>query len=203
VRQKRIYLACAVLHFLLILTVCCRDVVWLIAHKLTVLPSGFTLFAEKAEPAFSTAIAQNLESANPARRALLTYAHLAGIERGYGYFAANVPGAYKLAFELRYADGAVEYTLPSVNSHAAGLRVASLLDEIARTPHAVLREYLVKTMARNVWREHPDATMIRAVFGVSRLPSIAEFEQGKRESFEFLYAYEFSLRDVSAPSPNR
>jgi len=34
---------------------------------------------------------------------------------------------------------------------------------------------------------------IRAIFGSIRLPTVSEFEHGKRESYEFLYAYDFSL----------
>ena len=68
------------------------------------------------------------------REALNTYVKLAGIETGYGYFAPNVPGGYRLVFELHYPDGRVEYELPSVRSAAAGLRIAGLLDSIGRTP---------------------------------------------------------------------
>ena len=66
------------------------------------------------------------------RRGLPTYFHLAGIDRVYGYFAPNIPGSYKLVFELRYPDGRVDDQQPSVSSKAAGLRLASLLDEIGR-----------------------------------------------------------------------
>jgi hypothetical protein len=201
-RHRSVYLACFILHFLLLLTISCRDALWLVAHKLTILPSAFSSFAGKAEPIASTALGQNLATTNPIRRVLLTYFRSAGIERGYGYFAPNIPGSYKLLFELHYPDGRVEYDLPAVNSNAAGLRVASLLDEIGRARYDALREYMVKAMALAVWREHPDATMIRAVFGVSILPSINEFEQGRRRSYEFLYAYDFTLRDDSAKPPS-
>ena len=128
----------------------------------------------------------------------MTYLHVAGIDASYGYFAPNVPGSYKLVFELHYPDGRVEYQLPPVSSAAAGLRVAGLLDKIGRTPYDSLRELLVKMMARSIWREHPEVKTIRAVFGSIRLPSVSEFEQGKRESYEFLYAYDFSLRERPA-----
>jgi hypothetical protein len=121
--------------------------------------------------------------------------HIAGIETGYSYFAPNVPGSYKLVFELHYPDGRVEYELPSVGSAAAGLRVAGLLDKIGRTPYDALREILVKMLAQSIWRKHPEVKTIRAVLGSSRLPSVKEFEQGKRESYQFLYAYDFSLRE--------
>jgi hypothetical protein len=201
-RQKIVYSAWLLLHVLLIVTISCRQVVWLVAHRLTIFPSSFSSFAQKLESAASVTLAQNLASSNPLRRTLLTYVHVAGTERGYGYFAPNVPGSYKLVFELHYPDGRIETTLPAVNSNAAGLRVASLLDEIGRTRHDALREYIIKEMARSIWREHPDAIMVRAVFGVSTLPSLVEFEQGKRESYEFLYAYEFSLGDDSVKPQN-
>ena len=133
---------------------------------------------------------------------LFTYLDLAGIDRGYGYFAPNIPGSYKLIFELHYPDSRVEYALPSVHSKAAGLRVASLLDEIGHAESDAYREYLIRSLARGIWREHADALSIRAIFGISLLPTIAEFERGKRESYEFLYAYDFSRRENSDQPKN-
>ena len=196
-RQQRVYLAWFVLHFLLIITISCRDIVWLVAHKLTILPAPFGAAAQKVE-SIATALDHKLSASNPLRRALLTYLHIAGIDRGYGYFAPNVPAGYKLVFELHYPDGRVEYELPGVNSAAAGLRVASLLDAIGRTRSDPLREYIIKTLAVSVWREHPGLKAIRAVFGSLNLPSPAEFEHGKRPSYDFLYAYDFSPSEEPA-----
>jgi len=203
VRQKPVYLACFLLHFLLIIAVSSRETVWLIRQGLTIFRSSF----KGRTPAAGTDVAsvprQNLATSNLLRRALATYLHIAGIERGYGYFAPNVPAGYKLIFELHYPDGRVAYRLPRVHSAAAGLRLAGLLDEIGRTGYDPLREYLVKMLARPVWREHPEATTISAVFGSINLPSINEFEHGARESYQFLYAYDFSVRDGPAESENR
>ena len=145
-------------------------------------------------------LGQHLAASNPVRQALATYLHIAGIETGYGYFAPNVPSSYKLVFELHYHDGRVEYELPRVNSAAAGLRIAGLLDKIGRTRYHALREHLVKMLAQSIWREHPEVETIRAVFGSITLPNVSEFERGKRESYEFLYAYDFSLREEPAKS---
>lgn len=174
----------------------------LVAHKLTILPPPFRAAAERVEPLASGALGQNMAASNPFRYALLTYLHVAGIERGYGYFAPNIAGGYKLVFELHYPDGRVEYELPAVNSAAAGLRVASLLDEIGRTRYDPLREYLVKMLARSIWREHLDAIMVRGVLGATVLPSISEFEHGKRVSYDFLYAYDFSRAEGADESRN-
>lgn len=166
------------------------------------LPASCQKGSAKAEAMASAALAQNLPSSNPIRRALLTYLHLAGIDRGYGYFAPNVPASFKLVFELHYPDGRVEYDVPGGSTAAAELRLSALLDEIGRTRVNALREYLVKMLARSTWREHPDATTMRAIFGLRNLPSIDEFERGKGESYEFLYAYDFSRGENStAPEP--
>jgi hypothetical protein len=202
VRRKRIYLACCLLHFLVILIISCRETLWLVAHGLTMLPASCQKGSAKAEAMASAVLAQNLPSSNPSRRALLTYLHLAGIDRGYGYFAPNVPVSYKLIFELHYPDGRVEYDVPEGSSAAADLRLSALLDEIGRTRVDALREYLVKMLARSIWREHPEATTMRAIFGLRNLPGIEEFARGKGESYEFLYAYDFSRgEDLAAPQP--
>jgi hypothetical protein len=194
-RQKYFYLAWFSLHFLLIIAFSCRDTLGLVAQGPTIFPSSFKRFSQKADTAMSAALRQRLAASHPVRQVIAAYLHIAGIETGYNYFAPNVPGAYKLVFELHYPDGHVEYELPRVSSAAAALRLASLLDQIGRTKHDALREILVKMVAESVWREHPDVKTIRAVFGSIRLPSVTEFEHGKKESYEFLYAYDFSLRD--------
>jgi hypothetical protein len=175
----------------------------LVAEGPTIFPASFRSFSHKAETAVSVALGQHLTASNTIRQALATYLHLAGIETGYGYFAPNVPGSYRLVFELHYPDGRVEYELPSVSSAAAGLRIVGLLDTIGRTPYDVLREHLVKTLALSVWREHPDAKTVRAVLGSINLPTASEFEHGKRESYEFLYAYDFSLENDPAKPKDR
>jgi len=186
------------LHFLLIISFSCRETLRLVADGPTIFPAYFKSFSHKAETAVSVALGQHLTASNPIRQALATYLHLAGIETGYGYFAPNVPGSYKLVFELHYPDGRVEYELPSVSGPAAGLRIAGLLDTIGRTRHDVLREYLVKTLARSIWREHPEVQTVRAVLGSIRLPTVGEFEHGQRESYEFMYAYDFALQNEPA-----
>ena len=100
-------------------------------------------------------------------------------------------GAYDLA-------GAQSAKTIKVSSAAAGLRIAGLLDKIGRTHYEALRERLVKMVAKSIWQEHPEVKAIRAVFGSINLPSISEFEHGRRESYEFLYAYDFSQGEEPA-----
>jgi hypothetical protein len=202
-RRNNSCLAWFTLHFLLIVSFSCRDTLRLVAQGPTILPSSFKNFSQKAEGIFSIALRQDVTASNPIREAIVTYVHLAGIEAGYGYFAPNVPGSYKLVFELLYPDGRVEYELPSVSSEAAGLRIAGLLDSIGRTPYDTLREILVKRLAQSIWRKHPDVQSVRAIFGSVGLPSVNEFEHGKRKYYEFLYAYDFTLQNDPPRPKNR
>jgi len=201
--RRKYYAAWLALQLLLIIAFSCRDTLRVLAEGPTILPGSFKNVAHKGETVLSTALGQKLPASTPARQALATYLHVAGIEAGYNYFAPNVPSGYKLVFELHYRDGRVEYELPSVSSAAAGLRIAGLLDTIGRTPHDAMREILVKTLAQSIWREHPDVESVRAIVGSIRLPTAREFTEGKRESYEFLYAYDFSLENAPAKTSNR
>ena len=169
----------------------------------TIFPSSFDSFSQKAEKGTAAALSRHLPGSNPFRQTLTTYLHLAGIETSYGYFAPNVSGSYNLVFELHYPDGRVEYELPRVNSAAAGLRIAGLLDEIGHTRSDAFREHMVKMMASSIWHEHPEVKTMRAILGSVILPGVTDFERGKAESFEFLYAYDFSLSNESTEPANR
>jgi hypothetical protein len=202
-RQKYLHVAWLVLQVLLIISFSCRETIRVVAEGPTILPVWFKNLSQKAQTVFSIPHANRLLAFNPVREALNTYVNVAGIETGYGYFAPNVPGGYRLIFELHYADGRVEYHLPPVHSAAAGLRVAGLLENIGRTQNDALREILVKRLAQSIWRKHPGVESIRAILGSITLPSVREFEDGNRETYEFLYAYDFSPTNEPAKPQDR
>jgi hypothetical protein len=193
--KKRVYLAGLALQLSLIITVSSRDTFSLLSTSRTIFPESSKNFWQRAEQIASIPLGQRLPRSNPVRQILTGYVDLSGIEAGYGFFAPNITNSYKLIFELRFPDGRVEYELPRVSNAASVLRVAGLLDTIGRTRSEAFRQTTVKMLADAVWREHANATMIRAIFGSVVLPSAPEFEHGKRESYEFLYAYDFSVTD--------
>jgi hypothetical protein len=194
VRHQRVYLAWFALHFLLIVTVCCRETFWLIARGLTILPSSLNSAAAYAEKVASISSGQSRTVPMPLREAIFGYEHLAGIEAGYGFFAPNVTDSYRLVFELRYPDGYIEYDVPSLGSEATAFRFTSLLDTIGRITDEDVRELLIRILTYANWREHPNARSVRAIFQAVELPSMDEFERGLREHYELLYAYEYTRR---------
>jgi len=159
------------------------------------LPSALDKYARKAELIAASVLWKEAAAASPVRQGIATYLHAAGSQSGYTFFAPNVPGYNKLTLELYYQDGRVEYESPRVSGKAAALRLDSLLNRLADNRYEPIREVVVKMLAFSVWREHPGVKKIRAIFGSVTPPSISDFEQGKKESFQPLFSYDFSLRN--------
>ncbi len=167
-KSKRVYAAWFGIHFLLITAVCFAGLFWLIAERATILPPAFNQYARKAELIAAWLLGRQAGASSPVRRGIATYLHAAGIQAGYTFFAPN---------------------------KAAALRLNSLLDKLADARYEPLREVVVKMLALSVWRQRPDVTKIRATFGSVNPPSITDFEHGKRESFQPMFSYDFSLRE--------
>jgi len=193
--SKRIYAAWFAIHFFLLTAVCLAGIFWLIAQGSTVLPSACNEYARKAELGATWCLGKEAAASNPLRRAIATYLHFAGIQAGYSFFAPNVPSNHRLSLELFYDDGRVEYESPHVRSKAAALRLESLLDRLAEERYEPIRETLVKMLAFSVWREHPDVKKLRATFGSVNAPNVTEFERGKKETFQPMFSFDFSLRE--------
>ena len=159
------------------------------------MPSALEPYARRAEVAAAWLLGKEAGTSSPVRRGIATYLHAAGIQAGYAFFAPNVPGYHRLTLELLYEDGRVEQESPRLRSKAAALRLDNLLDRLAEERYEPIREVLVKMLAFSVWREHPGVKKVRAVFGSVTPPGITEFEQGKTETFQPMFSFDFSLRE--------
>lgn len=201
-RHKSLYLVCLFLHLGFIFLSGLRDTLAFVGLDYTWSPSVLRLPAQKVDAALSSALGEELDPVHPFRQALNLYQRAAGIDNGYAYFAPNVPDANKLVFELHYPGGRLEYDLPHVSSESAGLRFATLLDHLAETRSNELRELIIKMIATTVWRAHPDVSMVRAVFGISRVPTAEQFRRGTKDPDRFLYAYDFVFAPPSEQSPS-
>ena len=166
----------------------------MIAERSTILPSAWDEYARKAQLVASWCLGKEASASNPVRLATATYLHAAGIQAGYTFFAPNVPSRHRLSLELFYDDGRIEYESPRARSRAAALPLDSLLDRLADDRYEPVREVLVKRLAFSVWRQHPDAKKVRATFGSVNPPGLNEFEQGKTETFEPMFIFNFSVR---------
>jgi len=193
--SKRIHAAWFIVHFFLITAVCFAGVFSLIAEGSTMLPAVLDKYARSAERVAAWFLGKQAGAHSFIRRGIATYLHAAGIQAGYTFFAPNVPGYHRLTFELYYEDGHVEYESPHVSGKSAALRLESLLDRIADNHYEPIREVVVKLLALSVSRGRPDVKKIRATFGAVTPPEISDFENGKGESFQPIFSYDFSLRE--------
>jgi hypothetical protein len=166
------------------------------------LPHALERYCDRAAETISAGLGKTLARQNSTSQIISAYLHSAGIENGYGYFAPAIPNSSKVVFELHCEGGRVEYELPEVNSAATGLRLITLLDYIGQTDYEELRRTMVKMLAYSVWERHSDATTIRAVYGYIDEPSLEGAKKGAKESYHFLYAYDFDFRAESPPSSN-
>ena len=202
-RSRRFYAACLGVHLALLVAVSGRELLWFIAQGPTIFPSSPRQFLERSNDALSKSLGTKSPIAIVVRQCVKTYLHLAGAEVGYGFFAPNVPDSYRLVFEVHYPDGCIEYILPTVRSHAAGLRLSGLLDKIGRNPVETIRKVMIGLFAYSVWREHPAASSIRAIFASVTLPAPIDYEQGTRKSHQVIAAYDFDFRDNAAEPEKR
>jgi hypothetical protein len=202
VRGKSLYVVGFVVHFLLVIAVCCRETFSLLAAGATIFPPSLNGIYRKAEGFFSATLGQRLDASNAVRQIVSAYLDAAGIGAGYGYFAPNVPDSYIIVFELHYADGHVEYVPPALSGGAGRVRLTGLLDEIGRLTDESLRAIMIRTLAYSVKQQHPDAQTIHALLGVIRMPSLKDYQRGRKESYEFFYAHDFSFPSSSSPRPN-
>jgi len=193
--SKQIHVAWFGIHFFLLTAVCLAGVFWLIAEGSTILPSAWDEYARKGELGATWCLAKEAGPSNPVRRGIATYLHAAGIQAGYTFFAPNVPSQHRLTLELLYEDGRAEYESPHARDKTAALRLESLLDRLSEERYEPVREVLVKMLAFSVWREHPGVKKVRATFGAVNPPGMNEFEQGKTETFQPMFSFDFSLRD--------
>jgi hypothetical protein len=196
--RRRAYFGWFLLHFFLLLAVSCHETVWILAHSATVFPTWTKAYWSRIERITAVPAGDGSANSNPVRQGLNAYVYAAGIEAGYGFFAPAVPNSYKLLFELRYADGRIEYELPRVSGQATGMRLVTLLDYIGRIHYEPLRELLLKTLAYSEYQTHPDVTVIRAIFGYIDEPSAADARRGNDESYRFLHAYDFTFPTSSS-----
>ena len=190
---RRFALALFGLHFFLIGAVCLRDTFSIFASTPTIFPPAADRFWEGGEQSAQALLGEGLSQSNWVRNGITLYLHSAGIEAGYGFFAPNVPANYKLVFELHYPDGQTDYEIPRLGNAATGMRFAGALDQLAAVSYAPLRETMTKIMAYSVWQAHPDANRVRAYLGRAHLPTPAEFEKGEKESYDLLFAYDYSF----------
>lgn len=178
------------LHLALLVSVCAAETHRLVSRGLTLLPVASRGTASDASNTGSWL-------SGVTAQCVATYRHLAGIERGYGYFAPNVPDAYRLVVEVDIAhaeEALVGVVAPEKGE--AGLRVATFLDTVGRTESPRIRHAMLKALAQSIFAEQPGATQVRVVLESIRIPDVAGVRAGAPTVFAPIAVDQFSRADV-------
>lgn len=134
---------------------------------------------------------RRLTRSNPVRQAVLGYAHAAGIEIPYTFFAPNVPESFTIRFNVHCRDRDYSYTFPSMGNEAATLRLTTLIDTSAGTA-GPWRDIVVQMLAGAVSQKHPDAAAITAEISTLHFPPPADYLRGARPSSRVVCRYDFT-----------
>jgi len=180
-------------HLFLVLWVCTRNTILLVADRHTALPEWLHQSAKRTVSAIAEAHIRHAGALALLDQVWAAYEHAAGIDTGYGFFAPAVPNASKLVFEITYADGHPEYELPVVSDNAAGLRLSTFLYQLPRVRYEPLRELVMRMVVYSVWQRHPTAKRIRAVVGFVSIPPPTAARDLHVADYQFQYAYDFTF----------
>jgi hypothetical protein len=191
VRGRVVYLALFLVHASLVVGGATREIAWLVARGYTALPPAVTNFSAATESLLNHVLGAKLTSDNPGAHLLRGYLHGAGIEAGYSYFAPNLSGGYKLVFEIELPDGRIEHDSFDAESREGKMRLASFLDQLAKSPSPAMRDAMMKLLVRGVWRHYPDAVRVKAFLAGANLPTPGEYKAGKRTSYDLEYTAQF------------
>jgi hypothetical protein len=196
VRRQSFLLAAALAHCTAIAMVCILGSISLIAHGHTLL-SAFSEPNVPSDPAKAHWASDSPRGFNFARKAVKTYLHLAGIETGYGFFAPNVPNAYRLQIAvLDERARVIQSGLLAAERGETDLRLASLLDALGRSPAGEVRDIIFELMAQAIFKEYPEAAEVRLRVEAIRMPALAEFKKDQAPSYQLTYAYDFGRADI-------
>ena len=122
---------------------------------------------------------------------VLPYAHLAGIDTGYGLFAPNVPYSISVAFELVGPAGQSLACLPMLNTRE-GLDRFSVNFSTFKDFEEI-RPLLAYGWAIRMLELNPGHSKINVVIGNHIQPSMKAYRQGERSKFIESVRYEFEL----------
>lgn len=119
------------------------------------------------------------------------YAHLAGIDTGYGLFAPNVPSAVSAAFELSDAAGHSHACLPLLNTREGLDRFNVNFNSFKKFEE--IRPLLAYGWAIRMLELQPGYNKITVMIGSHLQPSMEAYRQGERAKFIESVRYEFEM----------
>ncbi|MGK3959778.1 hypothetical protein WMF38_42860 [Sorangium sp. So ce118] len=134
------------------------------------------------------ALQVDLRKAGRLGEALAAHSALSGADSGYNFFAPSVGALPWARFQVTEANGKVSTdALESGANHEADLRVRSIVALFMTEEDESLRRALAASWAGKVFARHPGAESVVVRLEICDLPSMKEYRDGKRPTWDLVY----------------
>ena len=118
-----------------------------------------------------------------------TYMDVAGLYRGYGYFAPAVGSDVRAAFILTDSSGGKTFVDFNTPSREVSLHYDCMIRESMRMPS--VRDAFTRSWAAYVFNQYPHAAIVTVIAEMLDLPTMAQFVHGAKASWRIIYLANF------------
>jgi hypothetical protein len=132
-----------------------------------------------------------------AGKALALYGALSGSDNGYGFFAPSVSSQLRVTFSMTDSAGR-RWTdvLARGHNREADLRIGGI---VSMSSSEEWRRGLAASWAARMFGSHPEASQVVIRIEVYDVPSMAEYQEGKRPEWNTVYEATLFRDRASAP----
>ncbi|WP_437716015.1 hypothetical protein WMF45_06125 [Sorangium sp. So ce448] len=135
-------------------------------------------------------------------RALAVYGALSGAESGYAFFADSITPLPRASFHVSGAGGAtLTDALESGASRETEIRILNLITPFLSVEDPTIQRSIAASWAGKVLARHPAAQSILVRLETCDLPTMREYREGKRSSWNMQYEAKFMTRSKLRASP--
>jgi hypothetical protein len=119
-----------------------------------------------------------------------TYMNVAGLYRGYGYFAPAVGSDVRVAFVLTDSTGRRSFVDLSSSGREVSLHYDCMIRESMRMPS--VRDAFTRSWAAYIFDQYPHTAVVTVLAETLTIPPMAQFAHGARQTWDIIYVANFS-----------
>jgi hypothetical protein len=118
------------------------------------------------------------------------YLNVAGLYRGYGYFAPAVGSDVRVAFVLTDSAGRRSFVDLSSSSREVSLHYDCMIRESMRMPS--VRDAFTRSWAAYIFNQYPHAAVVTVLAETLNIPAMTQLARGAQQNWEIIYLANFS-----------
>jgi len=136
---------------------------------------------------------KNSKTGQSIARFLVVYQYLTGTGNCFGFFAPGVISQIKVGYEIRHHGKVVEQGIVGSENAEVSLRMHNLTQQFwTASLNPKVRRSMAASFAGKLFSQHPSADSVSISLKSFVLPSMAQYREGMRPSWEKNYSSEFT-----------